>query len=245
MKRQPVASQYLLNGDTADLPDDLIGVVALDYIDRRIRCSDDWLRLLSLRLVSQRWARIVGESLISSGILTLNLYCVHDRCPYWKQSNGSIFPLLNTLVITAAHPMASRVCALPNLLSLAIDGWLPCITQLNTLERLAVFDSDDVREEGSFITPPRFLTTLVLMDQWLIGGGGGSEGESGIVAVLRTLPKLRSLVLTNGADNIKNDPSGTEICKFVPNIEKFRWYAYYFEPYERILTDFIYADCTI
>jgi hypothetical protein len=240
MKRQFLTEstdpQYFGNYDTPGLLDDQIGAIVLACIDHRLRNSKDWQRLLSLRSVAQWWAHIINESLIASGIHTLNLHCVSDRCPYWNKSTASIFPMLNTLVISADHRMAPQLCTLSNVRAIAIDGWLPLITQLDNLERLAVFDSlVEQEEECVYVVPPRSLITLVLLDQFLIGGEGGKPG---IVTTLRQLPNLHSVVLTVGADHIKD---WSDIPDLITNIEEFRLNAYYFDEYEHILKDFIRA----
>ena len=123
---EPVHPQYFGDCDTAGLLDDLVGVVAMAYIDHRLLCANDWQQLLSLRVVSRWWGEVICESLISSGVRELNLHCVDDRCPYWKEESSTpSFPILHTLVMFATHPLATRICSLPNLRSLAIDGWIP------------------------------------------------------------------------------------------------------------------------
>lgn len=232
--------QYFGEYDTAGPLDDLVGVIVLAYIDHRLLCTNDWQQLLSLRLVSRWWGQVICESLISSGVRELNLCSVNDRCPYWKEKSSTpSFPTLHTLAMFATHPLATRIGSLPNLRSLVIDGWIPEVARLDKLERLAVFDSRDTSDEFSFVVPPCQLTTLVLMDQFLTDG---KTGLPGIMAVLSTLPKLRSLVLSTGVDHISNDPRGAEIRKFFPCIEKFRWHGYYFEGYKHILNDFIYSE---
>jgi len=104
---------------------------------------------------------------------------------------------------------------------------------MGALTRLAVFNSRDLPK--CEIVPPPGLDTLVLVDQFL--SPNGYPGS--VIDQLQSLTKLRTLVLTNGANNIERDRHGSEICALLPNIETFRWHCYYFEGHERILHEFL------
>lgn len=224
---------YFGDCENAGPMDDMVGLLAVLCVDFKLYDTTDWSQFFLLRTVSRWWSRVINASLIANQIRELNLLIVKNpNCPYWFNDKCS-FPSLHTLGIDSKHPLAKRIPQMTSLRSLAIDGWLPAIKDMEKLERLAVVDIQDRFSLGAdyvFVVPPCNLKTLVLMDQWL---------EYAPIKIPSELPHLRRLVLTAGANAYEQDCHGDLMRAALPQLEEFRWYVTYFEPYYKTLGDFL------
>ncbi len=224
---------YFGDCESAGPMDDMVGFLAVLCIGSRLSCEADWSQLFSLRTVSRWWSRVINAAFVANHIRDLDLLDVNNPSRlHWFDDAGCSFPSLQTLAIDSAHPLSSRVPEMITLRSLAIDGWLPAITSMEKLERLAVVDLRDrfFADNRVDVVPPCNLQTLVLMDHLL---------KYDIMTIPDALPSLRRLVLTTAADHFDQDPRGQRICDLLPQLEEFRWYVTYFEPYTRTLGDFL------
>jgi|WetSurMetagenome_2_1015567.scaffolds.fasta_scaffold85820_1 hypothetical protein len=224
---------YFGDCENAGPMDDMVGLLAVLCVDCKLYDTKDWSQFFLLRTVSRWWSRVINASLIANQIREMNLLIVKNpNCSYWFNDKCS-FPSLHTLVIDSKHPLASRIPQMTSLRSLAIDGWLPVIKNMEKLERLAVIDMHDhffVKADKLRVLPPRNLKTLVLMNQWL---------EYSPLIIPSELPHLRRLVLTIGAYAHEQDHYGELMRAWLPQLEEFRWYVTYFESYEKTLSDFL------
>jgi hypothetical protein len=221
---------YFGDCEKAGAMDDMVGLLAVLCVECRL-CSDaDWCQLFLLRTVSKWWARVINASLVAEHVRELDLLDTKARnCLNWCEASS--FPSLQTLSIDSVHPLCNRVPQMTTLRSLIIDGWIPEVKNMVNLERLAVIDMYDRFSDNYELTvsPPCNLKTLVLMDQFL---------AYKLYNIPSQLPHLRRLVLTTGSNAFERDPHGDQICTLLPQLEEFRWYVTFFEPYRRTLGDF-------
>lgn len=223
---------YFGDCENAGPMDDMVGLLAMLCIERRLACDADWSQLFSLRAVSRWWSHVIGASLVAEHVCELNLLDVKPGYRlYWWCDAIYTFSSLHTLAIDATHPLSNHIAEMTTLRSLTIDGWIQSIENMENLERLAVLDIHDrwTGDQSILVIPPRNLKTLVLLDHYL---------AYDIRHVHSAMPHLRRLVLTIGTDGFDRDHLGDRVRALIPQLEEVRWYVTYFEPYDCILNDF-------
>lgn len=171
-----------------------MGADCVDLMHSQLTDMSQWRSLVKLRMVSSQWASMINGEFIAANFIVLNLFDVKRKCPYWCIPNTNLcFPLLKILVISVKHPLIHSLSKMPLLDSLWVNGWIGKLESLSpSIKRLTVSNIYDGEETARFCKPPLHLTSLSLLDFFVIDEH------------LILFKNLKYLKLTAGLDWINN-----------------------------------------